>query len=320
MAQKTSVSLVLGSGGARGLAHIGVIEWLQENAYEIKSISGSSMGALVGGIYAAGELETYKNWVAALDRTDVVRMLDLSFGWSGLLKGERIISKLRNLVGDRQIQDLPIDFTAVATDIERGKEVWLSRGLLFDAIRASIAVPLVFTPCEINGRKLLDGGLLNPLPVAPTLRDQNDITIAVNVDARPGNRPGGTRPAGDASAPQQPVEAPERGAGGGEPEDDTGLDGYRERVRSFIQELQERIGGNRAQDWGFFDVMMLSIETMQSSMVRMKMAPYTPDYYLEIPRDVARAHDFHRARELIQLGRDTAARCLAGGASRPRSP
>lgn len=293
MNRKTTVSLVLGSGGARGLAHIGVIEWLEENGYDIRSISGSSMGALIGGVYAAGKLDAYKHWVTALDRTDVVRMLDLSFGWSGLLKGERIINKLRKLIGERQIEDLGISFTAVATDVERGKEVWLSRGPLFDAIRASIAVPLVFTPYEIDGRKLLDGGLLNPLPVAPTLRDHNDITIAVNVDARPENRA--------MRADTAPIE----------PDDDDDTQTYRERVKSFIQELQGKFTSHKEQDWGFFDIMMLSIETMQSSIVRMKMAAYTPDYQLLISRDAARAHEFYRAAELIKLGRDTAEKYLS---------
>lgn len=298
MSRKTTVSLVLGSGGARGLAHIGVIEWLEDNGYEIRSISGSSMGALVGGIYAAGKLDAYKHWVTALDRTDVVRMLDLSFGWSGLLKGERIISNLRGLIGERQIEDLAISFTAVATDIERGREVWLSRGPLFDAIRASIAVPLVFTPYEINGRKLLDGGLLNPLPVAPTLRDQNDITIAVNADARPQE----DRRSRDV---QEPADAP------AEEEEEDETDTYRERVKSFIQDLQGKLTFHKEEDWSFFDVMMLSIETMQSSIVRMKMAAYTPDHQLSIPRDVARAHEFHRATELIRLGRETAEKHLS---------
>ncbi len=296
MSEKTSVSLVLGSGGARGLAHIGVIEWLEENGYEIKSISGSSMGALIGGIYAAGKLDSYKHWVTALDRADVVRMLDLSFGWSGLLKGERIINKLRDLIGERQIEDLAISYTAVATDIERGKEVWLSRGPLFDAIRASIAVPLVFTPYEVNGRKLLDGGLLNPLPVAPTLRDQNDITIAVDVDARP-ERTSGAR-----------VDSPPHESGH-ENGDDTNT--YRQRVKAFILDLQGKVSPHKDENWGFFDVMMLSIETMQSSIVRMKMAAYTPDHHLVIHRNVARAYEFYRAEELIKLGRDTARQHLS---------
>lgn len=304
MSDSTSVSLVLGSGGARGLAHIGVIEWLEDNGYEIRSISGSSMGALIGGIYAAGELDTYKHWVTALDRADVVRMLDLSFGWSGLLKGERIINKLRDLIGDRDIDDLPISYTAVASDVERGKEVWLSRGSLFDAIRASIAVPLVFTPYEINGRKLLDGGLLNPLPVAPTLRDQNDITIAVNVDARPDRAAATIAGRGKSSSGEDDE--------GNAAEDEPDNDSYRERLQSFIQELQGRFSSHNEDEWGFFDVMMLSIETMQSSMVRMKTAAYTPDFTLEITRDAARAYEFYRAAELIQLGRDTAARDLPG--------
>jgi NTE family protein len=304
MSVKTTVSLVLGSGGARGLAQIGVIEWLEENGYEIRSISGSSMGALVGGVYAAGKLDTYRNWVTALDKSDVLRMLDLSFGWSGLLKGERIINKLRDLVGDRDIEDLPISYTAVATDIERGKEVWLSRGMLFDAIRASIAVPLVFTPYELNGRKLLDGGLLNPLPVAPTLRDHNDITIAVNVDARPSRRPGPSSADIAWTAPASTSRPPE------DQDEETGS--YRARIKAFIQELQDRITPDREQDWGFADVMMASIETMQSSIVRMQMAAYAPDCYLTISSDSARSYEFYRAAELIQLGRDTAERQLSG--------
>lgn len=147
-----SVSLVLGSGGARGLAHIGVIQWLTENGYEIRSISGSSMGALVGGIYAARKLQVYAEWVSALERAHVIRLLDPSLSRRGLFKGERIIGVLRELIGDCEIADLPLSYTAVATDIESGEEVWLREGRLFDAIRASMATPLVFTPFKHGGR------------------------------------------------------------------------------------------------------------------------------------------------------------------------
>ncbi|HJX16111.1 MAG TPA: patatin-like phospholipase family protein, partial [Candidatus Deferrimicrobiaceae bacterium] len=169
-----TVSLVLGSGGARGLAHIGVIDCLTENGYEIRSIAGSSMGAMIGGIYAAGKLDVFTRWVLALQRLDVIRLLDLSFGSTGLFKGERVIDVLKELIGDRNIEDLPVPFTAVAMDIQNGKEVWLSRGPLFDAIRASIAIPTIFTPHTIEGRQLVDGGLVNPIPIAPTLRDRTD--------------------------------------------------------------------------------------------------------------------------------------------------
>ncbi|MBK8162951.1 MAG: patatin-like phospholipase family protein [Gammaproteobacteria bacterium] len=292
----TSVSLVLGGGGARGLAHIGVIEWLTENGYEIRSIAGSSMGALVGGIYAAGKLEVYKHWVTALDKGDVLRLLDPNLGFSGLFKGARIIDTLRELLGERNIEDLPISFTAVATDVEEQKEVWLSRGPLFDAIRASISVPLVFTPYRINGRRLLDGSLVNPLPIAPTLRDQTDLTVAVNLSGPPENAP----------PPPAPVETA-TGAG----------NGYRVRIQAFIEELQERFRPEESEpDWSYFDIIALSMETMQNTITRLKLAAYTPDVTITIPRDAARLFEFYRARELIELGRVKAAGALAASSAR----
>jgi len=180
----TTISLVLGSGGARGLAHIGVIHWLVENGYRIRSIAGASMGALVGGIYAAGKLATYADWVCTLDRLDVLRLLDPSFGRAGLFKGDRLIAVLRKLIGDCSIQELPMPYTAVATELESGREVWLREGRLFDAIRASIAVPLLFTPFEHRGRRLVDGGLVNPIPVDAISEEETDLTVAVNLSAR----------------------------------------------------------------------------------------------------------------------------------------
>ena len=136
------VSLVLSSGGARGLAHIGAIRCLEEQGYEIGYVAGSSMGALVGGIYAAGKLDEYSTWVEALRRSDIVQLLDFGWGGAGLFKGDRIIAALRELIGEHQIEELPVGFTAVATDLQRKREVWLDKGSLFSAIRASIAVPL----------------------------------------------------------------------------------------------------------------------------------------------------------------------------------
>jgi NTE family protein len=176
-----TVSLALGGGGARGLAHIGVIEWLTENGYVIRAIAGSSMGALVGGIYAAGRLPAYAAWVLALERMQVLRLLDPAFGRTGFFKGERIMGVLRELIGDRAIENLPVAFTAVATDLESGEEVWLREGGLFDAIRGSIATPLIFTPFVHGARTLLDGALVNPLPIAAMLSDPADLTVAVSL-------------------------------------------------------------------------------------------------------------------------------------------
>jgi NTE family protein len=178
----TTISLALGSGGARGLAHIGVIRWLTESGYDIRSVAGSSMGALVGGIHATGRLDVYAEWVQTLERFQMVRLLDPAFGRMGLFKGDRIIGVLRELIGQFDIENLPISFTAVAEDLASGEEVWLREGDLFDAIRASIAAPGIFTPFEFGGRKLRDGALVNPVPIDPILDDRTAIRVAVSLN------------------------------------------------------------------------------------------------------------------------------------------
>ena len=180
-----TVSLVLGSGGARGLAHIGAIRWLTDNGYLIRSISGASIGALVGGCYAAGKLDALAEWMLSCERIDLLWLLDPTFRRAGLFMGERIVGLLRKGLGDVAIEDLPIPFTAIATDCASGEEVWLRSGSLVDAIRASMSTPLLFTPFEQRERKLLDGGLVNPVPIEPTLDDKTDLTVAVDVFGPP---------------------------------------------------------------------------------------------------------------------------------------
>jgi NTE family protein len=161
MPDQKHISLVLSSGGARGLVHIGAIKCLEDRGYQIDCIAGSSMGALVGGIHARGKLDVFAEWVCALTRNDVVRLLDIGWGRTGgLFKGERIIDVLKDLIGDAQIEDLPVAYTAVATEINRKREVWLDRGPLFEAIRASIAIPMVFAPIRRGQQVLVDGGVL----------------------------------------------------------------------------------------------------------------------------------------------------------------
>ncbi|MDQ3775799.1 MAG: patatin-like phospholipase family protein, partial [Pseudomonadota bacterium] len=162
MSARPTVSLSLGSGGARGLAHIGIIEAIEQAGYEVRSIAGASMGALVGGIYAAGRLDVYTRWVTALSHIDVIRLLDFAYDRRGLFKGEKIINLLKDLIGDHEITRLPISFTAVATDLKTQKEVWFNRGPLFDAIRASISVPTIFTPYDYQGMQLVDGAWVTP--------------------------------------------------------------------------------------------------------------------------------------------------------------
>lgn len=288
---KHTVSLVLGSGGARGYAHIGVIGWLEEQDFDIRSIAGSSMGALIGGIYAAGKLDVYAEWVRGLERRDVLLLLDLSFGRSGVFKGDRVIRALRDLIGEHNIEDLPVSFTAVATDLDAEKEVWLSKGDLFDTLRASIAIPTLFTPFPYMGRRLVDGGLINPLPIAPTLRDMTDLTIAVNLSGRaePGLEPAAVH---DSSVWQS---------------------AYRRMIGEFVEEvLGKKSTEGEVEEMGMFDIISQSLDTMQNTITRLKLAAYSPDIIIEIPKNACGFYEFDRADAMIELGRRRAEEALAG--------
>ncbi len=276
-----TVSLVLGSGGARGLAHIGVIRWLVENGFRIESIAGCSMGALIGGVYAAGKLDDFEQWVTAITKVDMVALLDLSWGKTGLVKGDKIINTLVDLVGDQLIQDLPISYTAVASDANSEKEVWIKSGRLFDAIRASISLPLLFTPFDYRGTSLIDGGVLNPVPIAPTFGDETDITIAVNL--------GGKMEAEEEQAAAEiypsPLPSP-----------------LKEKVSRFIERFQQIPKKTGKLDWGAYDIANQAFDAMQSTIARQKLAAYPPDYIVEIARNACGTLEFDRASELISLG------------------
>jgi len=175
------VALVLSSGGARGLAHIGAIEELEAQGYRIRSIVGCSMGAIIGGMYAAGKLAEYKEWMQTIDKKKILSLLDISFSLDHLVKGEKIIEAMKDIVPDVKIEDLPIPFKAVATDWEKGQEVVFSKGSLYEAIRASISMPLFFDPVKKGGTTFVDGGILNPLPLNISKDMPGDIVVAVNV-------------------------------------------------------------------------------------------------------------------------------------------
>src|SRR5690606_30833058 len=165
---------VLGSGGARGYAHVGVIEVLLEQGFEIKAISGCSMGALVGGIYAAGKMQDFKDWATGLGQFDVVRLLDISLSSPGAIRGAKVFSFGRALMGAVRIEAPPVPCTAVATDPRHHKAIWFQEGPLHKAIRASVAIPSLITPVVYGDRVLVDGGLLNPLPIMPTIAAHAD--------------------------------------------------------------------------------------------------------------------------------------------------
>jgi NTE family protein len=284
-----SISLVLGSGGARGHAHIGVIRAIEERGVEIRNIAGTSMGAVIGGIYAANKLDTYVDWANRLGKNDVVRLLDFSFSWTSIFKGERIIEVLRELIGDCQIEDLDRGFTAVATALDDQREIWLTSGPLFRAIRASTAVPGVFAPVELNGMVLVDGGLVNPIPIAPTLTDSTDLTIAVNLSGMTEKyRPPVAKKAQVESASDK---------------------NYREKISEFISNMMDdEDSGESKLDAA--DLLVKSIDVMQGAIARLKLAAYTPDKVVDIPRDACSFFEFNRAEEMADLGYEKTTRAL----------
>lgn len=275
-----TISLVLGSGGARGLVHVGVIRWLIEHGYQIKSISGCSIGALIGGVYAAGKLDEFEEWVTSIDQTDMAMMLDFSWQSSGMFKGDKIIDTLRQLIGEISIEELPIPYTAVAANVADEKEVWLQSGSLFDAIRASISLPLFFTPHVINGEALIDGGVLNPVPIAPTFGDNTDVTLAVNLGGEP------------ETLKQEviPISPP------------TKESNLHDKVVHFIDNLGSSVKSKMNFNFVAYDVANQAFDAMQSTIARQKLAAYPADITLEIPRNACGTLEFERSQEMIDRG------------------
>jgi len=345
-----TVALTLGSGGARGYAHIGAIEILCERGYDIVAISGCSMGALIGGVYAAGRMKDYKDWVTGLGQFDVLKLLDVTFSSVGAIRGEKIFSVVREMIGDIRIEDLPLAYTAVATDLLGHKEIWFQEGPLDQAIRASVAIPSVVTPLVLNGRVLVDGALLNPLPIIPTISSHADIVVAVNLSGEDdrrhrisaadlesalesesatdewvekiretasrwfdwhalktfASRRDGA-PGDDSSAEDRLGEALARKQA--EARKQTDKDKEADKDNKDKNGTEKKTEDYETIDWdklgiGKFDVMNLSIETMQGALSQYKLAGYPPDLLVNVPKNAGRSYDYHRAPELIQLGRE----------------
>ncbi len=311
------VALALGSGGARGYAHIGVIEELHERGHEIVGIAGSSMGALVGGLEAAGRLDQYTAWASSLTQRAILRLLDPSLTSAGVLRAEKVLEAVREILGDVTIEQLPIPFTSVATDLITGKSVWLQRGPVDDAIRASIAIPGIITPHVLDGRLLADGGILDPIPMAPIAGVNAELTIAISLN---GDDPTGpaeieSRPTAerwnklwrntsasilDTKAARSLLETPSARAW---------LDRFG-TAGDFETTAESADAEFRAPKLGSFEVMNRTIDIAQSALARHTLAAYPPDLFIEVPRNVCRSLEFHRANEVIEIGRELGAAAL----------
>lgn len=276
------VALVLSSGGARGLAHIGVIEELEERGYEISSIAGSSIGSVIGGAYAAGGLGIYKEWVLSLTKREVFRLMDFTLSTYGLMKGEKVFEEMKSKIAEVNIEDLPIPFVALATNLETKEEVVFDKGNLYEAMRASVSIPTVFTPYKINNQPLVDGGLLNPIPAKQVLRNDNDLLMTVNLYA-------------DSSSHCSLFSKKEME----KESDSSSYIALYHKFKSYFPKIQK-------DRLTYTNIINSSIDIMLKRIAELELQINKPDILVDISRNVSSTFEFYRAKELIKVGRDAA--------------
>lgn len=289
-AQRPKLGLALGGGVARGFAHIGVIRTLERAGIVPDVVAGTSIGAIAGACYVGGVLDEFEDWARSLNRLKVVGYLDFKIGRSGLLAGERLITVLRRHLGDRQVEDLPRPFAAVATDLTSGREVWIRQGPLTEAVRASYALPGVFPAVQHDGRLLVDGGLLNPVPVAPCVAMGAHMVIAVNLTADRGRRTG--RDLGGLP-----------GAGNVDDLDAAAQPGTGSRLRMpQIGGFERRLFQRKRGEPSIVSVMMATMGIMLDRIARTRLAADAPDVMIAPKIGHIGFADFDRADELIAGG------------------
>lgn len=319
------VALVLGSGGARGYAHIGVIRELEARGHEIVGVTGCSMGSVVGGMYAAGKLDEFEAWVRKVQWAQVLWYMDLALSGPGLMRIDRIMDVLAEIVGDVEIQDLPLPYLAVAVDIAAQREVWFTNGPLLTAIRASIAIPTAITPVVLNGRLLVDGGMLNPLPLEPAAMVRADAVVAVSLMGRADN-PFRVTEVESTPTPTDRVPGVVNAmseAVGGAIDGVVGfLDRFTGRHDHDAIAIIDDDGAPAAASQNHtrpgrspeplpkgltrIDMMTMALNTMQASIEQIRTAVNPPDALISVPTDAASTFDFHRADEIIEIGRQLA--------------
>lgn len=290
------VALVLGSGGARGLAHIGAIEALEDRGYTITSIAGCSMGSIIAGMYAAGQLREAKAWFLSVDKQLILRMMDINLlSNNSLVKGERIIRELEKVVPDRPIEELNIPCTIVASDMISTEEVVFRTGSLFEAVRASISIPLFFKPVQIGSQLLIDGGILNPLPLHVIEREEGDLLVAMDISGKD----------------SMPVETEY------EPIDVEGKlndllargvpvpKSWETQLRSLGRKV-DHLRESRAKDLGrninFFGLLdrMSDMQIQQNTMLALRLTP--PDIHAVMRQYAYNTFDFDKAEQIIADG------------------
>ncbi len=288
------IGLALGSGSARGWSHIGVIRALAKAGIEPDFVCGSSIGALVGAAYVTGKLEALEDWVHRITWRGIMNLLDFKLSSGGIIEGERLIEFLSELYGDTVIENLPVPFIAVATDLNTGREIWLKEGSLTEAVRSSIALPGLFSPTKLGERWLVDGGISNPVPVSPCKALGAEIVIAVNLN---GDLLRKHSSASTASCvkPESQKKQPEF------------LEGLMSNIPSLIKGgadiVADRLLGTGSNNPGYFDVIFGSIDIMQDQITRSRMAGEPPDIILNPRLSHIGLLEYNRSDEAIKEGR-----------------
>ena len=294
------IGLVLGSGAARGFAHIGVIHALATRGIIPDIIVGTSIGALVGGCYANRQLDILETWARSLTMRRIIGYLDVSLGGSGLISGGRLAARLEESIGKVSIEALPMRFAAIATEVDTGHEVWLARGSLPLALRASYALPGIFPPVSLGGRWLVDGALVNPVPVSVARAFGARVVIAVNLNADRFDR-GATIASHGSNPGDESAEAPSGKSRNGF----FGLRGIFGAERALKRQIIAR-----AARPGFSTVMIESFNIMQDRLTRMRLAGDPPDVHITPRIGHLGWLDFHRAAEAIEIGRTATEKAL----------
>lgn len=285
MSKKKTVSLVLSSGGARGLAHVGVIEELERRGYEISEIAGCSAGALVGGMYAAGKMPEFKDWICNLDRVDVFSLMDFTFSSRGFIKGEKVYNALKKVVQDCQIEDLPIRFSCNAVEVHSGKEYIFKKGSLYKAIRASGSIPSVFLPARIDQHHFIDGGVLNPVPISLLSEPSKDLVVVVDVNG----------------LENEFIPPPQK--------DETGksfitlpnwVKEYQSKMKQFFPEEKK---AESKLAYSSLDLVTRSFDLLQDRFCELLLEKHPVDVKIKVSRKQAGTLEFHRSAEMIEIGR-----------------
>ena len=293
------IGLVLGSGAARGFAHIGVIHALKAAGIVPDIIVGTSIGAVVGGCCATGQLDPLEEWARSLTRRRIISYLDVRIGGSGLVGGGRLAARLQELLGKTLIEDLPVRFAAIATEIGTGHEIWLARGSLALALRASYALPGIFPPVSVGGRWLVDGALVNPMPVSVARAFGARVVIAVNLNADRFGRGATIASHGSDASDETPIAPAEQAA-------------QRICLRGMFgaeRALKRQIIAGTARP-GFSTVMIESFNIMQDRLTRMRLAGDPPDVHITPRIGHIGFLDFHRAAEAIAVGQAATEKAL----------